>query len=248
MTGWVNHKAFARAIFWYTKWTMGTVSTLEPAATGSSEKVSMVASELREMIGRGDLPPGSKLTERQLCVRFGISRTPLREALKILATEGIVRLRPNRAAEVVVFSEAETEALFEIVAVLEGFAGEAACQRATDEQIAAIGQLHYSMMLHHYRNEPHGFFNLNQQIHHSIVAAAGNPVLSWLYDLLAVRLRRERFNASIVRVESAVKDHEVILSLLIKRDGAALKEHLRSHVLRGLLPRPRLVAQFEGRS
>jgi len=224
---------------------MGKVSKHSPVAVGSSEKVSKVAEELREMIGRGELQPASKLTERQLCTRFGISRTPLREALKILATEGIVRLRPNRAAEVVAFSEADTEALFEIVAVLEGFAGEAACQRATDEQIAAIGQLHYSMMLHHYRNEPHGFFNLNQQIHHAIVAAAGNPVLAWLYDLLAVRLRRERFNASIVRVESAIKDHEVILALLVKRDGAALKEHLRSHVLRGLLPRAHAVAALE---
>jgi DNA-binding GntR family transcriptional regulator len=227
---------------------MSGAAARKASAVGSSEKVSKVVEDLRELIGRGDLAPGSKLTERQLCARFGISRTPLREALKVLATEGIVRLRPNRAAEVVSFSEAETEALFEIVAVLEGFAGEAACQRASDEQIAAIGQLHYSMMLHYYRNEPHGFFNLNQQIHHHIVAAAGNPVLSWLYDLLAVRLRRARFNASIVQVEKAVKDHEMILDYLIKRDSRALKELLRDHVLYARLPRHASVQQLEGRS
>jgi DNA-binding GntR family transcriptional regulator len=204
-----------------------------PAKTrlGTSERVSAVVDAIRDMIARGDLKPGARLVERTLCSQFEMSRTPLREALRMLATEGIVRLNANRGAEVVSFSETETDALFELVAVLEGFAGEAACRNITDEQIADIAQLHHTMMISYYKQDQHGFFHLNQKIHQRIVEAAGNSVLSWIYDLLSVRLRRDRFKASQVIPEKAAREHEIILRLLQERNGPVLSDFLRKHVL-----------------
>ncbi|MDB5029058.1 MAG: Transcriptional regulator associated with Tricarboxylic transport, partial [Candidatus Eremiobacteraeota bacterium] len=141
-------------------------------------------SRLRALITDGALRPGSRIDERELCERFGISRTPLREALKVLASEGLVELLPHRGARVSRLSDHELRDAFEIVSALEALAGELACQRITEEQLTAIEAVHATMNGHHKRGELAEYFACNQVIHEAINRAAGNPQLTEMYGLV----------------------------------------------------------------
>lgn len=188
---------------------------------------------LRELIVAGDLKAGERVPERVLCERFGISRTPLREALKVLASEGLVELLPNRGARVAKLTIEDIDEMFPVMAALEALAGELACLRISDEGIAEIRALHYQMALHHTRRELDDYFRLNQKIHEKILEAAGNPTLSTLYRSLSGRIRRARYLANISRArwDKAMAEHELILDALTRRDGAALARILRQHLM-----------------
>ena len=187
---------------------------------------------LRDMIVRGDLVPGSRLNERVLCERLSISRTPLREAMKTLAAEGLVQLLPNRGAVVAAIDVDEVAALFQVMGALEALAGELACAHATDADIAEIAVLHYQMRLHYARRERAEYFRYNQTIHERIFEAAGNSVLLDVYRKLSGRLRRARFaaNLSDERWSKAMQEHDEILDALTRRNGLRLRTLLQQHL------------------
>ena len=194
-----------------------------------------LTAQLRDMIVEGDLAPGERVPEKALCGRFGVSRTPLRETLKVLASEGLLELLPNRGATVVGLTVADVDELFPIMGALEGLAGELACAHVherTDEEIAEVRALHYQMALHHTRGELPQYFRLNQQIHERIIDAARNPSLARMYRGLAGRIRRARYmaNMSKARWAQAVDEHEAILAALAARDGARLAQILKAHL------------------
>src|SRR5690606_13876427 len=108
-----------------------------------------VADRLRDLITQGELAAGDRLNERLLTERFTISRTPLREAIRMLAAEGLVRLLPNRGAVVCPITLADARDMFEVMAALEALAGELACKRAADGDNAEIAALHDQMRIHH---------------------------------------------------------------------------------------------------
>lgn len=187
---------------------------------------------LRDLIVEGELAPGARVSERLLCARFAVSRTPLREALKVLASEGLLELLPNRGATVARLTVADVEDMFPVMGALEALAGELACARITDPEIAEIRALHYQMALHHARGELPEYFRLNQGIHELILDGAHNPTLSRLYRSLAGRIRRARYlaNMSKARWDRAAKEHEAILAALSARDGARLARILKQHL------------------
>jgi DNA-binding GntR family transcriptional regulator len=191
-----------------------------------------VAARLRDMIVEGALEPGARVPERELCLRFGISRTPLREALKMLASEGLVDLRHHRGAVISSLTAEALDNLFEVMGALEALAGKAACVNATDAAIGEIRALHERMLGHHARAELSDYFRLNQRIHEGIVAAAGNPVLSQLYRGLSAHIRRARYMANLSRPrwDQAVAEHQQILEALMARDGARLGRLLEEHL------------------
>jgi DNA-binding GntR family transcriptional regulator len=191
-----------------------------------------VVARLRDLIVEGELAPGERVPERELCERFGISRTPLREALKVLAADGLVELQHHRGATVSQLNVAAIDDMFQVMEALESLAGELAGARASDAQIAAIRALHERMREHHARQELSDYFRLNQRIHESIVESAGNPTLSNLYRGLSVRIRRARYmaNLSPARWDQAVAEHETILQALTARDGVRLGRLLREHL------------------
>jgi DNA-binding GntR family transcriptional regulator len=191
-----------------------------------------IVSRLRDMISEGVLKPGTKVPERELCLQFGVSRTPMREALKVLAAEGLLDLPPNRGAVVSRIKPEEIEDLFPIMGALEALAGELACTRIDDAQIAAIARLHAEMVGHFERGEWVPYTKLNRQIHEAIFAAAGNAALGALYQSLLVRTHSVRFLAqrSQARWQEAVDDHVAILAALEARDGARLAALLRQHL------------------
>lgn len=191
-----------------------------------------VVARLRDRIIEGALPPGARLAERQLCDSLGVSRTPLREALKVLAAEGIVELLPNRGARVARLDESDIENMFEVMGALEALAGRLACRRIGETELAEIGALHYEMMAQYIRRDLPAYFRLNQAIHAAIVAAAGNSILAATYHNLAIRMRRARYlaNLSDERWQHAVAEHATILDALRARDGTRLAELLAEHL------------------
>ncbi len=193
----------------------------------------VLVGRLRDLINEGDLPPGLRLTEKELCARYGVSRTPLREALKVLASEGLVELLPNRGARVAKLTPADIEEIFPVMAQLEALAGELACRHATEEEIAEIRALHYQMVLHYQRRELQPYFALNQQIHEKILEAARNATLAGMSRSLSGRVRRARYVADMTEEAwaQAVAEHAEMLEALVARDSARLAEVSRRHVI-----------------
>jgi len=192
-----------------------------------------LSDRLREMIVTGDLEPGSKVPEQNLAAKFGVSRTPLREALKVLASEGLITLTPNKGATISQLTLEDLEEAFPVMGALEALSGELACQHISDAGIAAIRQLHDQMIIHYQAQEMPEYFRCNQEIHNQILAAAGNATLTSMYRSLSGRVRRARYVANIskMRWQQAVSEHEEIIAALSARNGAALSEVLKRHLV-----------------
>ncbi len=190
-----------------------------------------VAERLRDMIAADELSAGAKLNERELTARLAISRTPLREAIKMLAAEGLIQLVPNRGAFVANPSSEEVEDMLEAMGALEATCGEFACARATDAEIAAIRQTHERMVKAYERRDRRTYFKLNQEIHRRIAQASRNATLQRLHETLNARLYRVRFMSNKTdRWQSAIEEHEAIADALERRDVPAVRALLREHL------------------
>jgi DNA-binding GntR family transcriptional regulator len=191
-----------------------------------------VVSRIRAILLDGDIAPGARIPERDLCDRLQISRTPLREALKVLAAEGLVQLLPNRGARAARLTDKDVRDLFEVCQGLEALAGELACERITDADIAAVAGAHAAMAQHYRDRDLAQYYRCNRAIHEAIVAAAGNPVLAALYTSVTARIRRARYVAPMKphRWAQALAEHEAILNALQRRDGIGLAHILRTHL------------------
>lgn len=191
-----------------------------------------VVSRLRTMLVEGRIAPGAKLNERELSELLHVSRTPLREAIKLLAEQGLVDLLPNRGAIAVKLSEADVNHSFEVLAGLEGLAGELAAQRITDEELAELRALHYEMLACHARSDLSGYYRINAQIHTAINSAARNPVLSKAYHTINARVQSLRFrtNQDGANWKLAVKEHDQMVQALEARDGAVMRRVLVEHL------------------
>lgn len=191
-----------------------------------------LVSPLREMIMQGELRPGEKVPEEQLCERFGVSRTPIREALKVLAAEGALEILPHRGAIVSRVTEEQIAELFPIMASLERLAGGLACERATAEDIRRFKDLHEQMMSAYAANDERGYLRFNRLIHETFFEIARNATLAAFYQQILTRINACRF---VVRKKpehwrTAVAEHEEMVRLLEARDGAKLAELLERHV------------------
>lgn len=191
-----------------------------------------VAQRLRQMLVEGRIAPGAKLNERELCEVLEVSRTPLREAIKMLAAEGLVELVPNRGAIAVSLGEEDIRHTFEVMAGLEAMSGELAAQRITGAELAEIRALHFEMMAAWTRRDLSNYYRLNALIHRAINAAAKNPVLSATYDRVNARLHALRFrsNQDEEKWKTAVKEHEQMVEALAARDTKAMRAVLAAHL------------------
>ena len=196
-----------------------------------------VIDQLRDLIVQGELAPETKLNERVLAEKLGTSRTPLREAIKFLASEGLVELLPNRGAVVAPLKPEKMKEVFVVLGALEALAGDLACRNATEADIAEIRGLHYHMLAHHARGELAQYFRYNQQIHIKFMECAGNATLAQVYRGLNAHVKRARYlaNLSRERWDKAVQEHEDMLDALVKRDGARLQTLLRDHLANKLV-------------
>ncbi|GAC1327112.1 MAG: GntR family transcriptional regulator [Beijerinckiaceae bacterium] len=186
------------------------------------------------LIIRGELAPGVPLVESDLAEALGVSRTPLREALKLLAAEGLIELRPNRSARVRPMRASEISDLFEAVSGIERLAAELAAERITRNELIRLEQFQSRMERLHGCGDLDGYFNLNQQIHLLVVRAAKNRSLQEAHAALLGRAERARYFAlsSRSRWDQSVEEHRQVLDALRRGDVFAAGIHLRDHVLR----------------
>ncbi|WP_417669622.1 GntR family transcriptional regulator [Roseibium sp.] len=187
---------------------------------------------LQPLIISGELAPGSKVPEKDLCTQFGVSRTPLREALKVLASDGLVRLEPNRGAWVTRVTVSEVEEVFPVLGALEALSGELACKNISDEEIDAVRALHEQMLESYQKRDLDSYFAINQKIHHAILLAARNDTLTTSCEALSLRMQRARYLANISdkRWFEAVQEHEKIMKFLAERNGKELGKTLLEHM------------------
>lgn len=188
---------------------------------------------VREMIVEGELQAGAPLPERMLCETFAVSRTPLREAFKILASEGLIELRPHRTPVVTPIDCNEIADSFSVMVALDRIAGHAAVTLATDTDIDRLDHMHRQLVELHRAAERVAYFRLNQDIHIEITRLAGNPVLLNIWTTLNVNIYRARAaaNTDAGRWDASVQEHEAFMELMRARDpdgfSAALSEHTR---------------------
>lgn len=191
------------------------------------------AEELRKLILLEKLKPGAAIPEREYADALGVSRTPLREALRLLAGEGLVEIVPGRVPRVSEPTLEEVKHLLEVQGALEALAGELACTEAGDAEIAAIAQLERSMHELPEGSDPLIFFERDMAFHRAIVSACGNAPLGETHATYNARLWRARFISSLRKPnrERALREHREIVEALARRDAAATSEALRQHLV-----------------
>ncbi|WP_312365982.1 GntR family transcriptional regulator [Ensifer sp.] len=217
---------------------MNEITPLERRADGGPGPIRRTAlhdtlvSHLRDMIIEGDLSPGTRLHEGQLGEQLGVSRTPLREAIKYLASEGLVELVPSRGAVVKRFSAKDVHDMLTVLRTLEELAGKLACDTATDAGIAEVRALHDEMVRRYKAGERLQYYKLNQQIHSAIVLLAENAPLADMHSMLQTRLKRIRFigHEGPEKWSASVAEHDEMIVALEARDKARLSEVLCRHL------------------
>jgi DNA-binding GntR family transcriptional regulator len=187
---------------------------------------------LKSRIVEGELPPGAPLSERALCEALNVSRTPLREAIKLLANEGLVDISPTRRASVSRVTMDEAVNMLAVMSVLEGLSGEQACEKVTEKDLAELERLQSSMRDAYERQDKPAYFVLNQQIHLTILGIADNRALTAYFHNLNARLRqvRQRLNPTPEGWKRAVDEHEEMLTLLGRRDAKRLRALMEAHL------------------
>ena len=187
--------------------------------------------QLRQMIQEGELSPGEQIVESSLSEHFGVSRTPLREALKVLSSEGLVELRPRRTPIVTPVDPPEIASIFEVLEGLEAVAGRRACENATDEEFAELEAMHAAMLAEHDRGNRAAYQAQNRQIHFRIVELAANPVLRAAYANFMMRIVRARATNTYepARWRGSRAEHDEIMAGFRARDPQAVAAALVLH-------------------
>jgi DNA-binding GntR family transcriptional regulator len=187
---------------------------------------------IRDLIVEGLLVAGEWINESELCVQLQISRTPLREALKVLAAEGLVELVPRRGARVARLSIREIVDLFEALGGVEGMAAELAAVRMSTADLGKLGELQIAIEQRHKTKARLEYFHDNEKLHASIVRFSGNSAIVDIHARLIARVRRARYQAilSESRWSDSVQEHALILAALESRDARRAGELMRQHV------------------
>jgi len=206
-------------------------STVDPIRKRSLH--DEVADRVRDLIIEGHLEPGERIDEAPFIERLGVSRTPFREALRTLAAEGLVDIRPSRGVRVHALSPDEVLSMLEVLAELERLAGRLAIERADDDAIAELLALHDAMMERYAQRERLEYYKLNQRFHSRVAELSSNPTLREVQANIQSRLKRIRFvgNRDSAKWAAAVDDHERMADAVRARDGAALGEVLHAHLM-----------------
>jgi DNA-binding GntR family transcriptional regulator len=194
-----------------------------------------VADLIREKIFTHELPPGSWIDEKYLTNLFNISRTPLREALKVLASEGLITMKLRRGAYVTEVDSSEIKQIFEVIALLEGQACKTVALRASEQELEMLDSIHLKLEKAAADRDIDRFFDLNQEFHDKIQEIAGNR---WMRKVITdlrqvLKLQRRNSLTKMGRLEQSLQEHRHILSAIIARKGEVAQELMHTHLLQG---------------
>ena len=195
-----------------------------------------VAERLRAQIFAHELAPGSWLDEQSLAQQFGISRTPMREAIKVLASEGLVTTKMNRGAYVTEVDRRDLEQIFTILSLLEGQAAKETASKATEEELNLLDDLHHRLEKAAADRDVEQFFEINVKFHELIQEIASN---TWMNGVIAdlrkvLKLQRRDSLTRTGRLQNSLLEHREILQAILKRDPTAAEAAMRKHLARGL--------------
>ena len=195
-----------------------------------------VAEQLREQIFSHELAPGSWLDEQSLAAAFGISRTPMREAIKVLAVEGLVTSKMNKGSYVTEVDRRDLEQIFTVLSLLEGQAAKETAINATEAQLTQLDDLHHRLEKAAADRDIGQFFEFNVKFHELIQEIAGNKWMNGVIDDLrkVLKLQRRDSLSRGDRLLSSLLEHREILQAILKRDPIAAELAMRNHLARGL--------------
>jgi len=195
-----------------------------------------VADRLREQIFAKHLAPGSWLDEQSLADQFGISRTPMREAIKALASEGLVTMKMRRGAYVTEVNRGDLEQIFTVLSLLESQAAKETAIKATEDELNLLDHLHHRLETAAADRDIEQFFEINGKFHELIQQIAGNRWMNGVIDDLrkVLKLHRKDSLTSTGRLQSSLIEHREILRAILKRDELAAESAMRKHFSRGL--------------
>jgi len=193
-----------------------------------------VAAQLRERIFAGQLAPGTFLDEVRLAQELSISRTPLREALKVLTAEGLVRHEPRRGCFVNEVTEQDLDEIFPVIALLEGRCAFEAAQHATEADLQVLEELHQKLARHAKAKRINEYYDTNFAIHEAIIALAGNRWLAGVIGDLRkiVKLARLQQLHAPGRLEQSLAEHLAVFAALKARDAEGAEAAMRTHLQR----------------
>jgi DNA-binding GntR family transcriptional regulator len=193
-----------------------------------------VAELLRQRIFQRELEPGSWIDELKLSQEYGISRTPLREALKVLAAEGLVTMKVRRGAYVTEVSDQDLSEVYHLLSLLESDAAAVVAERATDAQLKDLQALHAE--LEAAAGDREAFFAVNERFHMRLLELAGNR---WRNQMVAdlrkvMKLNRHNSLLKTGRVRESLQEHRAVMEALAKRDAAGAMRRMQEHFANGL--------------
>jgi DNA-binding GntR family transcriptional regulator len=207
-------------------------------ALGIMNKISdkplatQVAEEIRRLIRANNLVSGQRLSEQRLCERLGVSRTPLREALRILSAEGLVTISPNKGARVAESSIEDTFHMFEAMGVLEGSCARLAAERLTDTDLETMESLHEQLEISHRNGDPESYMSWNREFHEFVQEKAGNPVLgrivSGLRDVILLHRYRQIYRPG--RFDESMEEHRRLIEAFRARDSERAERLMQTHL------------------
>ena len=200
---------------------------------------------IRKMILSGELPPGAPLREVALSDELGMSRTPIREAFRTLAAEGLVNLLPNRSVVVKAPDGSEAADVFTVLGALEALAGQLACRRMTEEELEAFARLQDDLATFFEQRDRLSYLEANRLIHEHLVEASQSPSLILVWRMLLPRAERARHVTTLdhARWAEAFEEHRAIYDAVRARDEVLLQRLLQEHFANGI---PGLLGQERG--
>jgi len=197
-----------------------------------------VAELLRQRIFKRELEPGSWIDELKLAEEYGISRTPLREALKVLAAEGLVTMKVRRGAYVTEVSEKDLADVYHLLSLLESDAAGVVAQRATDAELAELEALHAELeaAARPGQVDRENFFAINERFHMRLLAIANNRWRDQVVADLRKVMKLNRHNSLLKsgRITESLKEHRAVMAAIKERDGATAMARMQQHFLNGL--------------
>jgi len=197
-----------------------------------------VADQLRQRVLARELEPGAWIDELKLCGELGISRTPLREALKVLAAEGLVTMKLRRGAYVTEMSERDVREAYQLLSLLESDAAAEVAARATDAELAELGELHRALeeALHEPTTSRDAFFAANERFHLRVLEIDGNrwrlQIVGDLRRLMKLNRHHSLFREG--RLAESLEEHRAIVKALFSRDAESCRELVTAHFCNGL--------------
>lgn len=191
-----------------------------------------IADMLRDMIMTGKLKEGDKVNEGKLCETMGISKTPMREAIRVLSVEGLIRLVPNRGAFVTKPEFEEIAEMFDVMSLLEGFCAREACQKMTSKNFARLEKLHAKLEENFERHDQEEYIRTNNQYHSVVQEIAGNRTLNQIVSGLRKKILLYRFQSLNLpqRFASSIREHRDLLEAFRQRNHSKAETLMQAHL------------------